>query len=114
MPLLPVRLAPVILAFAPLFSQRVWPQARALLLGAILAPGQRTVTSCLRVLGLGRERRFVNYHRVLSRARWSGRKASRLLLGLLLQRLVPKGPLLLGVDDTIERRRGKRIQAKGI
>jgi DDE superfamily endonuclease len=114
MPLLPVRLAPVILAFAPLFSQRVWPQARLLLLGAILAPGKRTVTSCLRIMGLSREHRFVNYHRVLNRARWRGREASRILLGLLINRFVPTGPIVLGIDDTIERRRGKRIQAKGI
>ena len=100
--------------FAPLFSDRVWRHAQVLLLGALLAPGQRTVTSCLRILGLGRERRFVNYHRVLSRARWRGREASRLLLELLVQRFVPTGPMVLGVDDTIERRRGKRIQAKGI
>src|SRR4051794_29110432 len=85
-----------------------------LLVGAMLAPGKRTVTSCLRIIGLSQERRFVNYHRVLSRARWSGRAASRLLLGLLVQRLVPEGPIVLGVDDTIERRRGKHIQAKGI
>jgi DDE superfamily endonuclease len=85
-----------------------------LLLGAILAPGQRTVTSCLRIVGLGSESRFVNYHRVLSRAHWSGRAVSRLLLGLLVNRFVPTGPIVLGVDDTIERRRGKRIPAKGI
>ena len=112
--LLPVRLAPVILAFAPLFSQRVWPQVRILLLGAMLAPGQRTVTSCLRILGLRQERRFVNYHRVLNRARWRGREASHILLKMLVNRFVPNGPLLLGIDDPIERRRGKRIQAKGI
>ena len=100
--------------FAPLFSDRVWRHAQVLLLGALLAPGQRTVTSCLRILGLGRERRFVNYHRVLNRARWRGREASRLLLGLLINRLVPTGPMVLGIDDTMERRRGKRIQAKGI
>ena len=85
-----------------------------LLLGAILAPGKRTVTSCLRIMGLRGESHFVNYHRVLSRARWSGRAASRLLLGLLVNRFVPTGPIVLGIDDTIERRRGKRIQAKGI
>ena len=111
---LPVRLAPVILTFAPLFHYRVWAHAHTLLIGAILAPGQRTVTSCLRIMGLGGETRFVNYHRVLNRARWRGREASRLLLGLLVNRFVPTGPLLLGIDDTIERRRGKRIQAKGI
>src|SRR3954467_14730909 len=111
---LPIRLAPVILAFAPLFSQRVWQHAQALLLGAILAPGQRTVTNCLRIAGLGGEHRFVNYHRVLNRAPWSARTASRVLLGLLVRRFAPQGPIVLGVDDTIERRRGKRIQAKGI
>jgi DDE superfamily endonuclease len=111
---LPVHLAPVILTFAPLFGQRVWPHAQALLIGAILAPGQRTVTSCLRIVGLSRERHFVNYHRVLNRARWSSREASRLLLGLLIRRFAPQGAIVLGIDDTVERRRGKRIQAKGI
>ena len=100
--------------FAPLFSGRVWRHAQVLFIGALLAPGQRTVTSCLRIVGLGTERRFVNYHRVLNRARWSGRAASHLLLKLLVQRFVPTGPVVLGIDDTIERRRGKRIQAKGI
>jgi DDE superfamily endonuclease len=106
--------ASVFHAFAPLFSDRVWRHAQVLLIGAILAPGKRTVTSCLRIMGLSQERRFVNYHRVLSRARWSGRAASRVLLGLLVQRFAPQGPIVLGIDDTIERRRGKRIQAKGI
>jgi DDE superfamily endonuclease len=80
----------------------------------MLAPGKRTVTSCLRILGLSRERHFVNYHRVLNRARWSGLKASRILLRLLVTRFASAGPIVLGIDDTIERRRGKRIQAKGI
>jgi DDE superfamily endonuclease len=114
LPSLPFFFTSLLSTFAPLFSARVWRHAQVLLVGAILAPGQRTVTSCLRILGLGRERRFVNYHRVLSRARWRGREASRFLLNLLIKRWVPEGPIVLGVDDTIERRRGKRIQAKGI
>jgi len=80
----------------------------------MLTPGQRTVTSCLRIVGLSREHHFVNYHRVLSRACWSGREASRILVSLLVTRFVPAGPIVLGIDDTIERRRGKRIPAKGI
>jgi DDE superfamily endonuclease len=100
--------------FAPLFSDRVGRHAQVLLWGAMLAPGKRTVTSCLRIVGLAGEHRLVNYHRVLSRARWNSRDASRLLLGLLVRRFVPQGPIVLGIDDTIERRRGKRIQAKGI
>ena len=111
---LPARFAAVILCFAPLFRQRSWRHAEVLLIGAILAPGRRTVASILRIAGLCRERRFVNYHRVLNRAAWSGRAAARVLLGLLLETFVPAGPVLLGLDDTIERRRGKRISAKGI
>jgi DDE superfamily endonuclease len=111
---LPPRFAAIILCFAPLFFQRSWRHAEMLLIGAILTPGRRTVTSILRITGLGRERRFVNDHRVLNRAAWSGRAAARVLLGLLLDAFVPRGPVILGIDDTIERRRGKRISAKGI
>jgi len=112
---LPSRFATVILSFAPVFlQQRTWRHAEVLLLGAILAPGQRTVTSLLRIVGLTRERHFANYHRVLNRAAWSPRDAARLLLGLLISVFAPTGTVVLGLDDTIERRRGKRIAAKGI
>ena len=114
MPRLPPRFARVILSFAPLFVQRTWQHVEVLLTGAILAPGQRTVASILRITGLARERRFVNYHRVLNRAAWCPRAASRVLLGLLVAAFAPSGPVVLGIDDTIERRRGRRIAAKGI
>jgi len=112
---LPSRFAAVILAFAPVFAQqRTWRHAERLLIGAVLAPGKRTVTSLLRIVGLGRERRFTNYHRVLNRAAWDVLAAARPLLELLIAAFVPTGPVVLGLDDTIERRRGKRISAKGI
>ena len=112
---LPARFAAVILTFTPVFrQQRTWRHAEVLLIGAILAPGKRTVTSLLRITGLSRERRFTNYHRVLNRAVWDLRAAARLLLGLLITAFAPSGPVVLGIDDTIERRRGKRIAAKGI
>ena len=112
---LPARFAAVILTFAPVFrQQRTWRNAELLLIGAILTPGKRTVTSLLRITGLSRERRFTNYHRVLNRAVWKPRAAARLLLGLLIAAFAPRGPIVLGIDDTIERRRGKRITAKGI
>jgi hypothetical protein len=100
--------------FAPLFFERVFRHARVLLIGAILAPGARTVSSTLRAMGLDREKRFHRYHRVLSRARWSGREASRILLGLLLETFVGEGPLVLGLDKTLERRYGKKISARGV
>jgi hypothetical protein len=112
---MPACFAAVILPFAPVFvQQRVWCHAELLLIGAVLAPGRRTVASLLRIAGLGRERRFTNYHRVLNRVIWSPRAASRILLGLLLDAFAPTGPVVLGIDDTIERRRGRRINAKGI
>src|SRR5215217_5660932 len=101
MPRLPARFAALILCFAPLLRQRSWRHPEVLLIGAILAPGRRTVASILRIIGLCWERRFVNYHRVLNRAAWSGRAAARVLLGLLLDAFAPTGPVLLGLDDHI-------------
>jgi len=105
----------VLAPFAPLFSKRVWQHAQVLLAGAILAPGRRTVGSALRAMGLDREKRFHRYHRVLSRASWSGREVGRVLLGLLVEAFVPEGdPLVVGIDETLERRWGKKIAAKGV
>ena len=100
--------------FAPLFSARVWPYALDLLLGAILAPGRRTVTAVLRVLGLGRLVHFQNYHRVLNRAQWSALGGARQLFRELIQAFGARGPLVLGLDETLERRWGRRIAARGI
>jgi hypothetical protein len=98
----------------PFFSKRVWPLAALLLVGAILAPGKRTVTAALRIMGLSQERHFQNYHRVLNRAVWSSLAVSAVLLPLLLHTFLPWGPVVLGIDETIERRRGDHIRAKGI
>ncbi len=112
---LPAEMIRVLTLFAPLFSKSVFQHVQVLVAGAILAPGKRTVASALRAMGLEEERRFCRYHRVLSRASWSSREASRLLLGLLVEAFVPEGgPLVLGVDETLERRRGKKVAAKGI
>lgn len=100
--------------FAPRFSRRVWRHALALVVGALLAPGRRTVAASLRALGLARELRFERYHRVLNRATWSGMAVSRVLLGLLVTAFVPTGPLVVGIDESLERRRGAKIAAKGI
>ena len=77
--------------FAPLFSKRVWRNARILLMGAIPALGRRTVGSALRATGLDRHERFDLYHRVLSHASWSSVKVSRVLLGLLVDTFVAEG-----------------------
>lgn len=85
-----------------------------LLVGAIVAPGKRTVSAILQAMGLHNDPHFQNYHRVLNRAIWSSRQASRLLLQQLVKFFAPDGVLVMGIDDTIERRWGRRIAARGI
>jgi hypothetical protein len=111
---LPTMMLHLLDPFVPLFSRRLWPHVRVLLAGAILAPGKRTVSGALRVMGLGQTEQFQRYHRVLNRASWSSREVSRVLLGLLLKTFLPSGPLVIGLDETLERRWGKKIAAKGI
>jgi len=114
MPILSQEYLTLILAFAPVFTKRVWQHVQVLLTGAILAPGKRTVTAALRVMGLSDDRHFQTYHRVLNRAVWSSLAVSRILLGVLVQTFAPTGTIVLGIDETIERRRGAKIKAKGI
>ena len=114
MPPLPEARILVLASFAPPCSHRVWPHAQLLLVGARLAPGPRTVTAARRVMGLSGARHCTNDQRVLKRATWSARQASRILLGRPVTSLVPAGaPLVLGADDTGERRRGRQITAQG-
>lgn len=83
-------------------------------MGAILSPHSRTVTAALRVMGLSQEKHFQQFHRVLNRASWSALAGSRILLTLLIKAFVPLGEIVIGFDDTVERRRGKQIKARGI
>ena len=101
-------------AFSQLFSSSVWGRAQTLVMGAILCQGNRTVASCLRAVGLGNSPDFCNYHNVLRRARWSGLAAAKILLGRLIVLFVPRhAALVIGADETLERRQGKKIKAKG-
>ena len=111
---LPDEIVAFLAPFGPLFSHRVWRYVPALVVGAIVAPGRRMVSTVLRAVGLAHIRRFQNYHRVRSRAVWSSRGASRIRLGLLVTTFAAGGPLVLGIDETIERRRGAKIAAAGI
>jgi hypothetical protein len=112
---LPPKIIQVLRSFEGAFSERVWAWAKVLLIGAILAPGERTVAAILRVMGLQNDKQFQNYHRVLNRAKWSSRAVSRILLLLLVTLFVPaSAPVVVGIDETIERRRGSKIAARGI
>ncbi len=112
---LPNAIVAVVGPFATLFTNPTWRKAQVLLIGAILTPGQRTVAAALRVMGLSDDQNYARYHEVLNRAVWSSREAARILLVLLLQHLDRgDGPLVFGIDETLERRRGAKIKGRGI
>ncbi len=112
---LPKAIIQVLRPFEWAFSDRTWQWAKILLVGAILTPGNRTVSAALRVMGLSGERQFQNFHRVLNRASWSSRSLSRILLRMLVAAFIPPdAPIVVGLDEHIERRRGAKIAAKGI
>lgn len=101
-------------ALRPCFTAPSWEHVLVLVMGALLAPGKRTVSSCLRMTGRAEAANFASYHQILNRACWSPRAVARCLLSLIVERLVPDGPIVIGMDDTIERRWGRRISARGI
>jgi hypothetical protein len=108
------RLALWMLPFREVFTAPTWDHVLVLIVGSILTPGRRTVAAALRVMGLEQTTDFTSYHRVLNRNRWSSRWVARCLFRVLVNGLVPSGPVVFGLDDTIERRWGAKIKARGI
>src|ERR687897_2305907 len=96
------------------FTAAAWRHVLVLVSGSLLAPGRRTVAAALRVTGLGQAAGFAVYHRLLSHGHWCSRALAHRLLLLLVTAFVPDGPVVVGLDDTIERRWGARIAARGI
>jgi hypothetical protein len=110
----PALLAAWLAPFRDSFTATVWPRVLVLVAGATLAPGQRTVSAALRVMGLADRPGFGRYHEVLSEARWDGRALARKLLVNLLDVLLPEGEVVIVPDDSIERRWGPHIRDRGI
>ena len=96
------------------FTAPSWEHLLVLVMGAILSPGKRTVTACLRITGRAEAANFSVYHQLLNRARWNPRTLAARRLSIVVASLVPDGPVVIGMDDTIERRWGPRIAARGI
>jgi hypothetical protein len=110
----PPEFSAIISVFSPSLSKNIFERASQLLLGCILTHGKRTVCSVLRTLGLKEISNWDKYHRVLSRAVWSPLKCARQLLDLLIKRLIKSDTLVFAMDETIERRWGPKIKARGI
>jgi hypothetical protein len=110
----PARLALWMQPFREGFTAPTWEHALVLIVGSILTPGRRTVAAALRVMGLEPAADFTNYHRVLNRNRWSGSWVARCPFRVLVNSLVPTDPVVMGLDDTVERRWGAKVKARGI
>lgn len=100
--------------FRSAFTTPSFANLLVILTGTLLAPARRTISAALHLSGLENCRHFTNYHRFLNRAAWSGRTLSHRLLLLLVTCFVPQGPVIIGIDDTLERRWGRKILARGI
>lgn len=97
-----------------MFSKPTWRNIQTLFLGSILYRGSRQITKILRVMGLKDIKNYSRYHNVLRRSKWSDITGAKILLGLLVALLPDNFPIIVAVDETLERRRGKKIKAKGM
>lgn len=109
---LPSSIIAILWPFSVLFSRPSWSTSLDLLLGAILCKGKRTVTGILRATGLSQNKGFSKYHRILNSLDWSLKHGSEILLKMLLK-MVGKERQVILIDETLERRKGKKIRAKG-
>ena len=101
------------LPFSVLFSRPAWNNALTLLFGTLLCRGKRTVCAALRIMGLSQESSFAKYHHILNRVDWSPLLASKILLNMLVKLVGTTQPLVMFLDETLERRKGPMIKAKG-
>lgn len=114
MPTLPPAILAILQPFATVFLQeRVFRKALTLFIGCILCTGGVTVCAALRAVGLVTDQAYGRFHRLLNRNHWNMLLASKILLQMIVNAF-PSTILTFSVDDTIERRRGKKIKAKGM
>ena len=111
---LPSSILHILLPFATIFSlKKTFFKATVLMMGSLLCRGGVTVCSALRAVGLSAEKNFCCYHRLLNRDNWDLFAGAKILLLLLLKVFPQKGAMTFAINDTLERRRGKKINAKG-
>jgi hypothetical protein len=101
-------------AFTGCFTTPTLPVFQAMVLGLVAQTGQRTVCGMLTGAGLATSWTHDRAHRFFSTARWSIDQIGLIVFDLVLTHLVADGAdLLLAVDDTAHRRRGKKVHGAG-
>jgi hypothetical protein len=111
--ILPPEAHPLVQVLAVHFANPTYPRFSALLVGALLTTGRRTVANVLRTLRHLAPGHRTDYQRVLSRAPWSGLALGCALMRYALDHLVPDGPVALVGDDTVDGHKGPKVYGKG-
>jgi hypothetical protein len=100
--------------FASCFTKPTLDTFRVIVTGWLLGGGRRTVTHVL-LMGDGlRIKTFSCYHRFFSKARWTIDSMGRVIVAMVLKFIPQNAPIVAAVDDTLNRKTGKRIWAAGM
>jgi DDE superfamily endonuclease len=112
--MLPISLRRLLDAFAGCFTTPTFAVFHAMILGLVAQTGQRTVCGMLTGAGLATSWTHDRAHRFFSTARWQVDQIGLIVFDLVLAHLVTDGAdLLVAVDDTAHRRRGKKVHGAG-
>jgi hypothetical protein len=113
-PTLPGAFTRVLATFRPCFTAPTFETFTMMVAGLVAQPVRRTVCGMLTGAGLVRVWHHSRAHRFFSRARWNPRQVGLVLAGLIVTCLLPAGaPVTVAIDDTLFRRRGKKVHAAG-
>ena len=100
--------------FAVAFTQPTVAVFALLFTGAVLVRGRHTVTRMILAAGV-RVRHHARYHRFFSRSRWSMDDLWKGLVRLVAAAFLSKDrPVLLGGDDTAQKKTGAKIYGAGM
>ena len=111
---LPATLSRVLDTLRSCFTAPTFETFTALVAGLVAQPVGRTVCGMLTGAGLAGVWQHCRAHRFFSAARWCPRQVGLVLAGLVVAHLLPKGaPITVAVDDTLFRRRGKKVHGAG-
>lgn len=113
-PTLPGAFTRVLATFRPCFTAPTFQTFTMLAAGLFAQPVARTVCGMLTGAGLARIWHHSRAHRFFSGARWNPRQVGLLLAELIVTQLLgPGAPITVAIDDTLFRRRGKKVHAAG-
>ncbi|WP_204019197.1 IS701 family transposase, partial [Sphaerimonospora thailandensis] len=109
---LPPSLAGLFERFRPCFTAPTFETFCMLMAGFIACAGTRTVCGMLSGAGLARVWPHDRAHAFFARRRWNAEHLGLTLARLVADLLIGEGaPVLVAVDDTLFRRRGKKVWA---